>query len=87
MMDLRPSKKKKIEVVNVVSCEKIREKPYLDVSGEILIGKDRLLDIPELDIKFDSYFPAIVCLWPFDRQTPTNSPAVSSVDRALDTVN
>ena len=86
MMDLRPSKKKKIEVVNVVFCEKIREKPYLDFSGELLIGKDHLLDAPELEIKFDCYFPAIVRLWPLDRQTTAKSPVVFSVDSGLDTI-
>ena len=40
-----------------------------------------------MEIRFDNYFPAIVRLWPSDRAFPLPSPAISSIDCSLDTVN
>ena len=50
---------KKIKIVNLLS-KKYKEKPHLDVKGEIIIEKSEALDIPEIELRFDGYFPAIV---------------------------
>ena len=77
--------KKKIEIVNLLS-KKYKEEPHLDVKGEIIIGKNDLMDIPEIEIRFDDYFPAIVRLWPADRPSPSPSLMVSSIGSGSDTV-
>ena len=82
-MGLRHSRKK-IEIVNVLK-KKYKEKPHLDVKGEIILRKYYTLDIPEIDIRFEGYFPACVRLWPYDRPSP--SLTVSSTDSGIDKVN
>ena len=69
---------KKVEVVNVLSKE-YKEKPHLDVEGEIIVGKHYSFDIPEIDVRFEGYFPARVRLWPYDRPSRSPSPIVSSI--------
>ena len=83
-MGLKPSKK--IKIVNLLE-RKYAEFPHLDVRGEITFKKDVYFNIPEIEIKFDGYFPALVCQWPVGRESPQISPAVSSLDSGIDTVN
>ena len=55
---------------------------------ERIITKDQLLRIPETEIRFESYFPAVVRLWPGDAPTPPpETSSRSSSDSGLDTVN
>ena len=74
------SKKKKFEVSNVISKRNLLNNPHLDVSGEIIISLDHLLQILKIEIRFDGYFPSVVRLWPGDAPTAPISPRVSSFD-------
>ena len=79
--------KKILEVLNVISKRNLIENLHLDKSGEVIIGLDHLFQIPEIEIRFNGYFPAMVRLWPGDTPTAPNSPFVSSLDIGVDTVN
>ena len=81
-MGLRHSKK--IKVVNLL---KYAEFPHLDVRGEISVRKDVHFNIPDIELKFDRYFPVLLRLWPHDRISPQNLPVVSSIDSGIDTID
>ena len=70
---------KKIKIV-----KKIQRISSFDIGCEIILGKDNYMDIPEIDIRLDGYFPAAVRLWPMDRASIQNSPNASSFDSGLD---
>ena len=86
MMGTKHSKKNKIEIVNVLS-DKYKEKSHLDVGGLIILRKDNLMDIPEIEIRLEGYFSSVVRFWSSDRSSPQISPIVSSIDSGLHTVN
>ena len=83
-MGLRLSKK--IKIVTLLE-KKYRNFPNFDVCGEVTVKKDVDFNITDIELKFDGYFPAIICLWPVGRDSPQISPVVSSIGCSIDTVN
>ena len=79
--------KKNIKVKNFISRRTLLENPHLNVCSEIVIGFNKFLRIPEIDIRMDGCFPHVVYLSPddCDEMSPI-SPIVSS-DSSYDTVN
>ena len=58
-MSLRLSKK--IKIVTLLE-KKYRDFSNLDVCGEVTVKKDVDFNITDIELKFDGYFPAIICL-------------------------
>ena len=56
--------KKDIKIVNVVSKKDLLKYPHLKLRGEIVVRKDLTSCIPEIDLRFESYFPVTVRIWP-----------------------
>ena len=56
--------KKLIEVPNVISKKDLVKYPNLAVKSEIIIKNDPYLKVPEIEIRFEEYHPAIIRLWP-----------------------
>ena len=58
--------KKDIRIVNVITKSDLLKYPNLNLGGEIIIRKDVNCYIPEIDLRFENYFPATVRVWPID---------------------
>ena len=56
----------RIKVYNVISKKDLLKHPNLIVKGEIIINKEHCMAVPEVKIRLDNYFPAVVGLWPAD---------------------
>ena len=48
----------------MISKKDLLKYPNLIVDGEITINKET--SVPEVEIRLDNYFPAVVHLWPAD---------------------
>ena len=83
-MGIRHSKK--IKIINLLP-EIYAEFPHLEVCDKIFIRKGTDFDIPGFELKSDGYFPALVRLWPSDRDNMPDSPNVSSLDSGIDMVH
>ena len=68
-------KKKEIEIVNVISKKDLLKYPHLRLRGEIIIRKDFNTSIPEVDLRFENYFPETVRVWPSDFDARNTSPS------------
>ena len=53
--------------------------PHLRHRGEIIVKKDFNTSIPEIDLRFENYFPATVCVWPSDFNARNTSPIESDI--------
>ena len=51
-------KQREIGIVNVISKKDLLKYPHLNLGGEIIIRKDVNSYIPEIDLRFENYFPA-----------------------------
>ena len=54
-----------IEIVNVISKKDLLKFPHLNLQREIIITKDVNTCIPEIDIRFEDYFPAFMFIFIF----------------------
>ena len=71
------SKQRAIEIKNVISVGYLIKFPHLKIRGQIIIKKDYTTSIPEIDLRFENYFPALVRVWPCDFDARNISPAES----------
>ena len=46
----------------------LKKYPNLTVKGEIIIGKDYNTKVPEIEIRLENYYSAVIRLWPNDFQ-------------------
>ena len=53
-------------MVNVITKSDLLKYPHLNLRGEIIVRKDVNSFIPEIDLRFENYFPATVRVWPSD---------------------
>ena len=67
-------KQRDTEIVNVISKKDLLKYPHLNLNGEIIIKKDVNTSIPEIDLRFENYFPAVVRVWPSDFNSRNTSP-------------
>ena len=49
-------------MLNVIRKRDLKKYPNLHLRGEIIIGKDYHSGIPEVNIRFNNYLPAVVRL-------------------------
>ena len=80
-------KQKDIKIVNVISKRDLLRYPHLWLRGEIIIRKHFNTNIPEVDLRFENYFPAAVRGWPSDFNAATISPAESDISFSQIIVN
>ena len=66
MGNLFKKNKKDIKIVNVISKTDLIKYQHLNLRGEIIIRKDDDCYIPEIELRFENYFPATVGAWPSD---------------------
>ena len=89
----RPS----IEIID--ETPKGKQVGYLRPEGTITYTADRMNDVPEIEINFDGWYRASVCLWPMSNKMRSNFlslqrtlvpsltfPISSSNDSGIDTV-
>ena len=79
MENLLKKKQGEIEIVNVISKKDLLKYPHLRLRGEIIIRKDFNTSIPEVDLRFEKYFPATVRVWPSDFDARNTSPIESDI--------
>ena len=72
-------KQKNIEIVNIISKKDLLKYPQLRLSGGIIIRKDVNTHIPEIDLRFENYFPATIRVWPSEFSANNISPAESDI--------
>ena len=72
-------KQRDIEIVNVVSKKDLLKHPHLNLKGEIIIKKDVNISLPEIDLRFENYFPAVVRVWPGEFNSRNTSPIESDI--------
>ena len=65
---LKIQNKNAVKVLNVNSVNDLKKYPNLIVKGEIIIGKDYDTNVPEIEIRLENYYPAVIRLWPNDFQ-------------------
>ena len=65
---LKIQNKNAVKVLNVNSVDDLKKYPNLIVKGEIIIGKDYDTNVPEIEIRLENYYPAVIRLWPNDFQ-------------------
>ena len=53
--------------------------PHLRLKGEIIIRKDFNTNVPEVDLRFENYFPATVRVWPNNFDARNTSPIESDI--------
>ena len=80
-------KQRDIEIVNVISKKDLVKYPYLGLKGEIIIQKDLNTFIPEIELRFENYFPALVRVWPSDFNSRNKSPIESDISNSEIIVN
>ena len=66
MRNVFKKKQREIEIVNVISKKDLLKYPHLRLRGESIIKNDFNTSIPEVDLRFENYFPATVRVWPSD---------------------
>ena len=67
------------EIVSVISKKDLLKYPHLKLKGEIIVKKDFNSSIPQIDLRFENYFPAIARVWSSDFDTRNISPVESDV--------
>ena len=72
-------KQRDIEIVNVISKKDLLKHPHPNLKGEIIIKKDVNTSIPEINLRFENYFPAVVRVWPSDFNSRNTSPIESDI--------
>ena len=72
-------KQRDIRIVNVSRKKDLLSYPHLRLRGEIIIRKDFNTSIPEIDLCFENYFLATVCVWPSDFNAKNISLAESHI--------
>ena len=53
-------------------CQREKKNVYLRSAGTITYTVDRMYDVPEIEINFDGWYRASVCLWPKSTKTRSN---------------
>ena len=67
-------KQRDFEIFNIISKKDLFKYPHLTLNGEIIIKNDVNTSIPEIDLRFQNYFPAVVRVWPSDLNSRNTSP-------------
>ena len=80
-------KQRDIEVFNVISKKDLVKYPHLGLKGEIIIQKNLNTFIPEIELRFENYFPALVHVWPSDFNSRNKSPIESDISNSEIIVN
>ena len=62
-----------------ISKKDLLKYPHLTVKGEIMIRKDFNTNIPEVDLRFENYFPTTVRVWPNNLEARNTSPIESDI--------
>ena len=68
-----------IEIVIVIRKKDLLKYPHLRLRGEIIVKKDFNTSIPEIDLRFEHYFPATVRVCPSDFDARNTSPIESDI--------
>ena len=69
-----------VKLHNVITLNDLKKYPNLVVKDEIIIGKDHNLSVPEIEIRLENYYPAIIRLWPSDFQPFERSSSYSEAE-------
>ena len=80
-MGSKLSKKNRLKVVDLIP--KGRQFSHLVASEEIVFKKDSDFDIPEIEINFGPYFPALVRFGPEGTGVQDRTPNIS-IDNGID---
>ena len=85
MMGLKISKEKKrrkIKKIDLIS--EGSEYAHMNVPGKITFDKDADFDIPQVEIRFENYFPVIVRLWTLGQERQQFPAPTVSLDSGID---
>ena len=72
-------KQSEIEIADFISKKDLLKYPHLNLRGEIIIRKDVNSYIPEIDLRFENYFPATARVWSNDFNASSICPAESDI--------